>query len=345
LEVLVQRASFRGFLIVALAGMAGTATTASPLLAQAAEEHMHDAAPAKLSKDELTALAKVQLAIVAAHDSVGVEMALAGNKKLQAQSDLQDKIRTQVATILKNAGMTQKDYDSKTFLLSTDQETRKQYDEIVAKLTGAPLPGQLAPANAIVANLPAGQVGVHIGHVVNSFNDTPNMMGLLPLATAEASVAAQHAMLAARATTNLDQMKLHAGHVINAIDPTIIATGPGRGYGLKRAATGVATHIELAAKAPGASPNVVLHSQHIATASRNTVQRADSMLAIAKRIQAATTADEAAKLVNQLASLAPQLMAGMDVNNDGRITWEEGGLQIAQDHMNLMLQAEPKPKP
>ena len=56
-------------------------------------------------------------------------------------------------------------------------------------------------------------------------------------------------------------------------------------------------------------------------------------------------AEEAAKLVNQLASLAPQLMAGMDVNGDGRITWEEGGLQIAQDHLNLMLQAEPKPKP
>jgi hypothetical protein len=87
----------------------------------------------------------------------------------------------------------------------------------------------------------------------------------------------------------------------------------------------------------------VLHSQHIATSSRNTVQRADSMLAIAKRIQAATTVDEAAKLVNQLAAIAPQLMAGADMNNDGRITWEEGGLQTAQDHVNLMLQAEPKP--
>jgi hypothetical protein len=159
----------------------------------------------------------------------------------------------------------------------------------------------------------------------------------------EASVAAQHALLAARASTNLDQMKLHAGHVINAIDPTIVPAGPGRGYGLKKAATGVATHIELAAKAPGASPNVILHANHIATSSRNTVTRADSMLAIARRVQAATTVDEAAKLINQLASLAPQLMAGMDANGDGRITWEEGGLQTAQDHVGLMLQGEPKP--
>jgi hypothetical protein len=31
------------------------------------------------------------------------------------------------------------------------------------------------------------------------------------------------------------------------------------------------------------------------------------------------------------------------MNGDGRITWEEGGLQTAQDHVTLMLQAEPKP--
>jgi hypothetical protein len=318
------------------------ASVAAPLSAQVTD-HAHDAPASKLSKDELTALAKVQLAIMAAHDSIGVQMSLPGNKKAQVQEELQDKVRTQVAGILQRAGMTEHDYQAKTFIVSTDPESRKAFDTIVAQLTGAPLPGQLPPANAIVANLPAGQVGIHIGHVVNSFNDTPNAMGLLPLATAEANVAAQHALLAARAATNLDQMKLHAGHVINAIDPTIVTAGPGRGYGLKRAATGVATHIELAAKATGASQNVITHSNHIATSAKNTVTRADSMLAIAKRIQAATTVEEAAKLVNQLASLAPQLMAGMDANGDGRITWEEGGLQTAQDHMNLMLQAEPKP--
>ena len=335
----MERTSVRRFLFA-------IATAAAPVFARLGAQtpdHAHAAAPAKLGKDEVTAYAKVQLAIMAAHDSIGVLMAQPGNKKAQAQDELQDKVRTQIADILKRAGMTEHDYEVKTFIVSTDPESRKFFDEAVAKLTGAPLPGQLAPGNAIVANLPAGPVGVHIGHVVNSFNDTPNAMGLLPLAMSEASVAAQHAILASRAATNLDQMKLHAGHVINAIDPTIVTAGPGRGYGLKRAATGAATHIELAAKAPGASQNVITHSTHIATASRNTVQRADSMLAIAKRIQAATTVEEAAKLVNQLAALAPQLMAGMDANGDGRITWEEGGLQTAQDHVTLMLQAEPKP--
>ena len=34
-------------------------------------------------------------------------------------------------------------------------------------------------------------------------------------------------------------IQTHAGHVINAIDPTIVAQGPGLGYGVKKAAQGV----------------------------------------------------------------------------------------------------------
>jgi hypothetical protein len=186
---------------------------------------------------------------------------------------------------------------------------------------------------------------MHIGHVVNSFGDTPNAQGLLPVAFAEARVAIQHATLGARTPTNLDAMKLHAGHVINAIDPTIIATGPGLGYGLKKAALGVATHIDLAAKAPGASPNVILHANHVATSARNTVQRCDQVIALAQKIQAATTAEEAAALYNQLIPLTQQLVAGFDANSDGRITWEagEGGLQQAQEHVNLLLAGEHLP--
>src|SRR5206468_6787 len=159
------------------------------------------------------------------------------------------------------------------------------FDSVVAVLTGAPLPGQLAaapPSRTSVTNLPAGAVGTHIGHVMNAFSDTPKGQGLLAVAEEDAGVAAQHASLAARSPTNLDAMKLHAGHVINALDPTIVTAGPGSGYGVKKAATGVAMHIELAAKAPGASANVQMHATHVATAARNTVTRADQLIALAK---------------------------------------------------------------
>ena len=294
-----------------------------------------------MPRDEIVAFAKVEIAIGKARDSVQAQLAQAGNKKGETLTQLREKLQTHIGEILHHSGMTQAEYEKKTFIVSSDVETRKLFDSTVAVLTGAPLPGQVATNRATV-NVPAGPVGTHIGHVVNGFNDTPMGQGLLPVAMAEARVAAQHAALAARGAGNLDGMKLHMGHVINALDPSIVATGPGQGYGAKKAALGVASHIDLAAKAQGASQNVITHANHIATSARNTVQRADSIIVLAKQVQAATAAAEAAALVNQIVSLTEQLIAGADANGDGRVTWEagEGGLQHAEQHVMLMLNAE-----
>ena len=177
---------------------------------------------------------------------------------------------------------------------------------------------------------------------MTSFSGTPNNQGLLPTAMSEARVVEQHAALAARNTSSLDAMKLHAGHIIHAIEPGEGTSGPGSGYGLKKAANNVAAHIELAAKAQGASQNITTHAVHIATAARNTVQRADQILALAQQIQAATSAAAAADLVAKLNTLASQLVPGVDANGDGRIGWQEGegGLQHAEQHLNLMMQGE-----
>ncbi len=299
-----------------------------------------------MSKDEITAFAKVQVAISAAHDSADAQLAAARNKKDNVQTQLQEKLRTQIADILHHNGMTEDEYKRKTFIVSTDQQIRKTFDGAVAQLTGVPTPGQVVAApgsRAPVTNLPAGAVGTHIGHVVNGFMDTPGGAALISIAMADARVAAQHATLAARNTASLDAMKLHAGHVINALDPTIVTAGPGSGYGMKKAATGMATHIDLAAKAPGASANVIMHAKHISTCSNNAVARADQLIALAKQVQAATEPAAAAALINQMIPLAQQLTAGVDTNGDGRITWEEGGLQQADEHVSLMLSAEPKP--
>ena len=135
-------------------------------------------------------------------------------------------------------------------------------------------------------------------------------------------------------------MKLHAGHVINAMDPTIVTAGPGLGYGMKKASLAIATHMELAAKAAGASQNVIMHSMHIATAARNAAAKADQVVALAKQVQAAATTAEATALLSQIVSLCNQAIAGVDEKGDGRITWQTGGLQQAQEHVNLMLAAE-----
>src|SRR6185503_1978052 len=111
--------------------------------------------------------------------------------------------------------------------------------------------------------------------------------GLLPMAIQEARTAATHAALGARDPNNLDAMKLHAGHVVHALDPSVVSTGPGKGYGAKRAALGVANHIDLAAKAAGASPNVVTHAMHIGTAAKSAAARADQVVALARQVQMA----------------------------------------------------------
>lgn len=185
----------------------------------------------------------------------------------------------------------------------------------------------------------------HIGHVMDKWNDTPDMVGLLPAAIAEARIAAQHAGLAAKDPSNLDSMKRHTAHVLHAVDPTQIENGPGQGYGVKRAAEGAAKHIMAAANSDGASGAVKTHAEHVATSARNTVARADEIVMLAKKIEMATSASEASSMVADLNTLAQQLLSGQDANGDGRTGWQEGegGLEVAETHANLMKKAEGLP--
>jgi hypothetical protein len=316
------------------------------LFAPAPARSQQQAPPPPMDRELLTTFAKAYVAIAQVRDQIQAELAKTSNKTPQAQQQLRDRLREQIEHVLHAHELTEDEFQRRTYLISADNEQRKTFDEIIAQLTGQPLPGQQQAAAQPAANRPGnaagGQGNPHVGHVVNAFNDTPNGQGLLPVALAEARIAAQHAALAARNTSDLDAMKLHAGHVLHAVDPTAAATGPGQGYGVKKAAAAVAAHIELAARAQGASQAVSTHAMHIATSARNTVQRADRVVALVKQIQAASTAEEAAGLINQLVPLTEQLIAGADANADGRIGWQEGegGLQHVEEHVNLLLKAE-----
>jgi hypothetical protein len=204
---------------------------------------------------------------------------------------------------------------------------------LAAAVNGGPASGQTPAANP---------VQMHIGHVMTSWNDTPNKVGFLPAAVADAKVAATHAGLAAKTPDNLDALKLHAGHVLNALDPTIVAKGPGSGYGVKKAAAGALQHIGAAAKAEGASANVKTHSTHVSASLDDVVKWTDEAIGNAQKIQAATSAAEASKLVNELAAQTSAISDGMDANKDGTIGWQagEGGLAQAQTHMALMMKGE-----
>ena len=171
------------------------------------------------------------------------------------------------------------------------------------------------------------------------WKDTPNTQGFLPVAVADAKVAATHAGLMQKSPDNLDLMKLHAGHVLHALDPTLEAKGPGSGYGVKRAAAGALQHIQLAAKSEGASQNVQTHAGHVSASLSNVIAWTDQAIATAQKIRAATSASEAAALVTEVIAQTNSIANGMDANKDGSIGWQtgEGGLAQAQTHMDLMV--------
>jgi len=203
-----------------------------------------------------------------------------------------------------------------------------------------------ATAAYLALSLPAQAAGnmshTHMGHVTSGWGDTPGTKGLLPTAISEAQTAASHAGLAAKKPGDLKWMQTHAAHVLNAIDPSAQATGPGLGYGVIKAASGAARHIGLAAKSEGASENVKVHAAHVSTSSENTVTRAQAIAKISAEIQHAKTAAEAAPMVQEMLKLSEALINGVDANGDGDITWKagEGGLKVADKHMSIMAQIE-----
>lgn len=188
----------------------------------------------------------------------------------------------------------------------------------------------------------ASEAHKQIGYVVSSWEDTPNEQGLLPVAFKESLVAAAHANYAVNAADNFDSMKIHAGHVRHAIDPTLEAGGPGLGYGLIRATNGSIEHITLASESAGASEAIKTHTVHVVTSLNNVLERTEMALAEADAIIAAASAAEALPHAIEMARLTKDAFQGIDANKDGKISWEtgEGGLKTADQHMGFMLDAE-----
>src|SRR5215472_10869273 len=87
--------------------------------------------------------------------------------------------------------------------------------------------GKLKDGAIVASKVEAIPAHLHLGHVMTNWRDTPSNVGFLIAAISDARVAATHANLAAQSSDNLDEMKLHAGHVLNALDTSIEPKGPG----------------------------------------------------------------------------------------------------------------------
>ena len=199
----------------------------------------------------------------------------------------------------------------------------------------------------IAATMTAGQASAqeahaHIGHVMTAWPEAPDGNGLLIVAQGEAAIALQHAEYALANPTDLDSIRLHSGHVLHAIDPTAIDGGPGLGYGLEKAASGVVAHIGYAAASSDASDNVKTHAEHVAASARNATVWSVEILSLIRQIEINDDSKHANIMAGRVKHLLVCVVNGCDANQDGTISWAsgEGGLAQASQHMQYMMQGE-----
>jgi hypothetical protein len=187
------------------------------------------------------------------------------------------------------------------------------------------LTGELTGGAIFVSRVEAIAAHLHLGHVMTNWRDTPGSRGFLPVAADEARVAVQHARLASQ-SASLDDLHLHASHVLHALDPALEPKGPGTGYGVKQAAAGAAQHLGLAATAEGATANVTTYATKVSSALGHVQQWVSEAVATAQKIRTATNLPEAAQSAAELVALTLRI--------------SEDGLQLAQTDMGLLLKAE-----
>ena len=182
------------------------------------------------------------------------------------------------------------------------------------------------------------QAADHLGDVTSSAPGTPGGRGLLPLAREEAEIAARHVRLAARDSTDLANMKRHMTHVLHALDPSEARSGPGLGYGVRRAARDMAARIEAASDVAGAPGALTFHGSFAARAARGAAGGVTEAVEVARAVERAVSALQGRQLLRRLDQAVRAVAYGTDGDGDGRIGYamEESGLAQVGYHLELL---------
>ncbi len=184
--------------------------------------------------------------------------------------------------------------------------------------------GVLTDLGIIVSRIEPPLVHAHIGHVMTAWRETPGSVGLLTIALNDARIAAAHALLLAKSSSH-DDMKVHAGHVLHALDPAREIAGPASGYGVKRAAAGAVQHVGFAAAVDNASSEVKRQASTVNAALTDAMAAIDRGIAAAQKVRATGSAAEAAPAIGELQSSVEAITRG---------------LQQSEQEMRVMMKAE-----
>ena len=184
--------------------------------------------------------------------------------------------------------------------------------------------GVLTDTGIVISRIEPPLVHVHIGHVMIAWRDTPGQVGLLTIAQSDTRIAAAHALLLSK-STSLDDMTLHAGHVLHAFDPTLETAGPASGYGAKKAAAGALQHVGFTAAVDNASPAVKGRAGTVNATLTEAMAAIDRGIAAAERVRSAASAADAAPAARDLQPIVEDIARG---------------LQQAEQEMRLMMKSE-----
>ena len=180
----------------------------------------------------------------------------------------------------------------------------------------------------------------HLSHILTSWNDTPGQVGLLAILEEELAIAIAHAGYAVTDLENLENIQLHTDHVRHAVDPASVRSGqgPGRGYGLRRAAQGVLDHLGYAAAAADASDSMKLHAEHVAASANNVLFWAGKILDKGWQITGGASPIVSAFFAEEIVEHLQWIAHGRDANEDGATSWEdgEGGLAQMKAHLGYI---------
>jgi len=196
------------------------------------------------------------------------------------------------------------------------------------------------PAATEVASMPPPAYQQHLDHVVQGWAETPGGVALLAILEQEAKVAQDHAGYAVTDLQDYENIRLHTRHVRHAIAPEKESSGqgPGKGYGVIRAAKDIVKHMDLVRGTDDAPDPVKTHAEHVIASAGNIVTWGNQILDKAGQVTGGASPVSQAFFAEQIAELTGWILNGHDADNDGTVSWAEGegGLAQIKEHLGYL---------
>jgi len=199
-------------------------------------------------------------------------------------------------------------------------------------------------ANGCVSTPPAIS-HAHIGHALTAWHDTPGNKGLMQVSESEAMNAWKELQLAKQAVNTPNVLKQHVENIVHSLNPELIESGTGFGYGVIPAIQGVIQHVKFSAGSKDASENVIHSSGILDDYANETVDK--FLLALAQaRLAARVTSSQRVEYLAELENTLLQAIVGVDIDRDGVIGNQaaESGLKQVRKLLTDMAANEVDPR-